>query len=221
MASKAHEPRITNRTSLSSSDAKWVELQKVNYIDQTGRERVWEVASRKTRGKAGVDAVAIGTVILHPSRPASTVLVLQYRPPMDAITVEWPAGLVDAAESPEEAAVRELREETGYEGRVLSVSPTIANDPGMTTANMQLVMVEVRLEEGDAEPEQHLDDGEHIQRVVVPLDRLYDKLVAYSKDEGMMVSAKLFHWAAGLHFAKQVLPKMWWSHTVRAIRAVE
>jgi ADP-ribose pyrophosphatase len=208
MASKTHSPHITNLAPLSSSDAKWVELKKATYIDQTGRERFWEVASRKTRGKAGVDAVAIGTIILHPSRPASTILVLQYRPPVDAITVEWPAGLVDAAESPEEAAVRELREETGYEGRVLSVSPTIATDPGMTTANMQLVMVEVALREGDVEPEQHLDDGEHIQRVVVPLDELYDKLMAYSKEEGMIVSAKLFHWATGLHFAKQVLPEI-------------
>lgn len=208
MASKTHSPHITNLTTLSSSDAKWVELNKITYIDQTGRERVWEVASRKTRGKAGVDAVAIGTIILHPSRAPSTILVLQYRPPADAVTVEWPAGLVDATESPEEAAVRELREETGYEGRVLSLSPTIATDPGMTTANMQLVMVEVRLSEGDVEPEQQLDDGEHIQRVVVPLDELYDKLVEYSKEEGMMVSAKLWHWAAGLHFAKQVLPGM-------------
>jgi ADP-ribose pyrophosphatase len=208
MASKTQPPHITNLTTLSSSDAKWVELKKIEYTDQTGRERIWEVASRKTRGKAGVDAVAIGTIILHPSRAPSTILVLQYRPPVDAITVEWPAGLVDAMESPEEAAVRELREETGYTGRVVSVSPTIASDPGMTTANMQLVMVEVRLAEGEPEPEQHLDDGEHIQRVVVPLDELYERLVGYSKEGGMMVSAKLWHWAAGLYFARQVLPGM-------------
>jgi ADP-ribose pyrophosphatase len=208
MAQKTHEPHITKLTDLSSAEARWVELKKIDYIDQTGCERTWEVASRKTRGKAGVDAVAIGTIILHPSRPPSTILVLQYRPPVDATTVEWPAGLIDADESPEEAAVRELREETGYSGRVLSVSATIASDPGMTTANMQLAMVEVRLNEGDEEPEQYLDDGEHIQRVVVPLDELYEKLVAYSKEEKTVVSAKLFHWAAGLHFAKQMLPKM-------------
>ncbi len=208
MASKTPEPHITQLTPLSSAAAKWVELQKIDYVDQTGRARIWEVASRKTRGRAGVDAVAIGTIIRQASRAPSTVLVLQYRPPVDAITVEWPAGLVDATESPEEAALRELREETGYEGRVLSISPTVASDPGMTTANMQLVMVEVRLGEGEAEPEQHLDDGEHIQRVVVPLDELYERLLEYSKTEKMMVSAKLFHWAAGLHFATQVLPRM-------------
>ena len=41
---------------------------------------------------------------------------------------------------------------------------------------MQMVTVEVELKEGDEEPEQHLDDGEHIERVVVPISELYEKL---------------------------------------------
>jgi hypothetical protein len=36
-----------------------------------------------------------------------------------------------------------------------------------------MVTVEVELKE---EPEQHLDDGEHIERVVVPISELYEKL---------------------------------------------
>ncbi|KAJ9626261.1 hypothetical protein H2203_003893 [Taxawa tesnikishii (nom. ined.)] len=178
---KAQKGEITKITDTSTSETKWVALQKIDWIDQSGKERIWEVASRKTRGKAGVDAVAMGNIIHHPSKPPTTILVLQYRPPIDRITVEWPAGLVDANETVEEAAVRELREETGYEGRVLSVSPVIAADPGMTSANMQLAMMEVHLKEGDAEPEQHLDEGEHIERVVVPLEELYERLVEYSK----------------------------------------
>ena len=39
-----------------------------------------------------------------------------------------------------------------------------------------MVTIEINLKEGDKEPEQHLDDGEHIQRVIVPLTELYDKL---------------------------------------------
>ena len=40
----------------------------------------------------------------------------------------------------------------------------------------QMVTVEVNLNEGDEEPEQHLDEGEHIERRVVPLTELYDTL---------------------------------------------
>jgi len=48
------------------------------------------------------------------------VLQKQYRPPIDAICIEFPAGLIDAGEQPEQAALRELREETGYIGTLTS-----------------------------------------------------------------------------------------------------
>ncbi|KAF2147554.1 uncharacterized protein K452DRAFT_304364 [Aplosporella prunicola CBS 121167] len=203
MSAPTQTPRVTRVTPLNNDASKWIHLEQIHYEDQTGAPRVWEVASRRTRGSAGVDAVAIGNVLLHPRKPASTLLVLQYRPPLDAYTVEWPAGLIDAAETPEQAALRELKEETGYEGRVVSVSPTLASDPGMTSANMQVAMVEVKLGEEEELPEQSLDEGEYIQRVVVPLSELYERLVAYSKEEKTVVSAKLFHWAAGLQFARE------------------
>lgn len=208
MSQRDQEPKVTAISELPTSEAKWVTLKKINYTDVKGRHRVWEATSRKTQSKAGVDVAAMGTIILHPSRPPSTILVLQYRPPVDATTIEWPAGLINADERPQDAGLRELREETGYTGRVLDVSPVLAFDPGMTSTNLQLVMVEVKLTEDDAEPEQHLDDGEYIKRVVVPLDELYDRLLEYSKQPKTIISAKLFHWAAGLHFAKHTLPHM-------------
>ena len=67
------------------------------------------------------------------NEPARSELLLQkqYRPPIDKVVVEVPAGLIDAGESPETCALRELKEETGYIGEVLdggfAVSPIMYN----------------------------------------------------------------------------------------------
>lgn len=39
-----------------------------------------------------------------------------------------------------------------------------------------MVTIELNLKEGEEMPEQHLDEGEHIERVIVPLNQLYHKL---------------------------------------------
>jgi len=135
----AQAPRIDRIGPLPSEEAKWTELRKIEWTDQTGRHRVWEAAARKTRGKTGVDAVAIAPILRHPSKPPSTMIILQYRPPVEATCVEFPAGLIDEGETPEQAAVRELREETGYEGKVCANSPTLSNQPGMTNATHQVL----------------------------------------------------------------------------------
>lgn len=46
---------------------------------------------------------------------------------MERVTIEVPAGLVDAGETPEECAIRELKEETGYVGAVSATSTVMFN----------------------------------------------------------------------------------------------
>lgn len=55
------------------------------------------------------------------------MLIRQFRPPINAICIEIPAGLVDEGETPEQAAIRELKEETGYVGEVSMSTPIILN----------------------------------------------------------------------------------------------
>lgn len=98
-------------------------------------------------------------------------------PSADFQISELPAGLVDENETPEQAAIRELEEETGYKSsNVLESSSVLASDPGMTTANMKLVTVDVLLDDKLEYPDQKLDEGEAIVKRVVELKSLYKEL---------------------------------------------
>ena len=88
---------------------------------------MWESAERRTRPRGGdIDGVGILAVVQRASGP-EIILQKQYRPPVDKVCVEVPAGLVDEGETAEEAAVRELREETGYVGTVAETTPVMFN----------------------------------------------------------------------------------------------
>ena len=67
-----------------------------------------------------------GACVLPVCDDGRIILVRQYRNAIDEITYEVPAGFIDAGETPEDAAIRELREETGYiAGNVEYVTKTV------------------------------------------------------------------------------------------------
>ena len=81
----------------------------------------------KTRPKGSeIDGVGIVAILQKPSGP-ELLLQKQFRPPINKVVIEVPAGLVDAGESAAQSAVRELREETGYHGEVSEISPVMFN----------------------------------------------------------------------------------------------
>jgi ADP-ribose pyrophosphatase len=86
---------------------------------------------RPTRpSNSSIDAVGI-VAILEKATGPELLLQKQYRPPIDKVCIEVPAGLVDEGEDAETCALRELKEETGYVGEVikgtLGVTPVMFN----------------------------------------------------------------------------------------------
>src|SRR5262249_11428129 len=68
--------------------------------------------------------------VVAQTRDQSIILVRQYRPAVDADTLELPAGHVEAGETPEQAARKELLEETGYRADRFELLGTLAPDTG-------------------------------------------------------------------------------------------
>ena len=77
------------------------------------------------------------------------VLVRQWRQPLGAFTLELPSGGVDAGEEPEQAARRELFEETGYRAERLEHLASVHTSTGRSTEVCHLFRcVAVRDERG-------------------------------------------------------------------------
>ncbi|KAJ3364198.1 hypothetical protein GGF31_000582 [Allomyces arbusculus] len=204
-APELQEPHILRKSVIAS--ANWVSLKKIEWVDPRGVTRSWETAERTTRsgdcdGKNYLlDSVAILALLKGGSKPTETVLTLQYRPPVDKLCVELPAGLIDKGETAEEAAVRELKEETGYRGNVVRTTGIQFNDPGLTNANMKLCILDVdRSLLENQHPVATPEDGEFIDRRLVPVRELLAKLEAFQQ-EGLAVDARLMHLAIGMNLS--------------------
>lgn len=110
-------------------------LCRITYTDPEGVERTWESGERLTRPKGSdIDGVGILAVLQDPTKPDESPRILlqkQWRPPANATVIEVPAGLIDPNETAEVCALRELKEETGYVGKVIEgdfgVSPIMFN----------------------------------------------------------------------------------------------
>jgi 8-oxo-dGTP pyrophosphatase MutT (NUDIX family) len=183
---------------------KWLALQSLAYIDGAGNQRAWDRCVRTTRrSEDAVDAVAILAVLHEDGARPKTILVKQFRPPVGSYTVELPAGLVDEGETAAEAAVRELHEETGLVADVdaCSLSSPLVLSPGLTNENVIVVTVPVDMSRSENRPEsaqQALDDGEDIQLITCELAGLHSTLQRLQRDDGLLVFAGLYMFAAGM-----------------------
>jgi len=127
------QSRVTSTATAQLPTFRSVHLVKASWIDQAGRERDWEYAKRATC----VDEVSVLAVLKQP-QCNRLLLVSQFRPAVGCSVLELPGGFIDVGESMEEAAMRELLQQTGYRGIVQQVSPRLAEAPYISSGTPRL-----------------------------------------------------------------------------------
>ncbi|MBO7156757.1 MAG: NUDIX hydrolase [Clostridia bacterium] len=107
-----------------------------------------------------------GAAVLPIDNEGNAYLVKQFRYPYRELLLEIPAGKLEVGEPPIVTATRELKEETGFVGKVEPYG-VLYPTPGYTNEKLY-IFVATELEKGDM----CLDNDEFLEVVKVPLEEL-------------------------------------------------
>ena len=125
------------------------------------------------------------------------VMVEQYRHGSNTVELEIPGGVMDRTDlSPLETGIRELREETGYEGERARLLADVFSNPAIMSNATHTVLVE----NCQLKHECELDSGEDLLTRLVPVAEV-PSLVAAGQIKHPLVVVALYHfelWRRGL-----------------------
>ncbi len=123
--------------------------------------------------------------VLAIDREDRVILIRQFRIGSREVMLEIPGGLVEPGETPEQSAVRELREETGYEASCWRLLCSVHPNPAFQGNRCHTFLADAALRVA----EQSLEPAEEIDVVPVPLGDVPDLIRRGEITHTLVISA--------------------------------
>lgn len=116
------------------------------------------------------------------------LLIRQFRHGVRRVTLEIPGGMIDPGESPEQAALRELREETGYAAGTIRPLGRVLPNPAIQDNYCHLFLADGCRRVAELQ----LDPFERIDLLIRPLDDIPWMIQRGEIDHTMVINAFAF-----------------------------
>ncbi len=162
---------MTEERTISSQqifDGHAVRLRVDTIVTADGRQSTREIVEHSD---------CIGVVAID--EDDNVLLVRQYRKAIEKELLELPAGGIDPGETPEEAVIREMQEETGYKPGKVERLAGFYSSPGFLTEYLHLYLAT------DLTPSRlHAEDTASISLVRVPVAEIEGMLAKDTFEDG-------------------------------------
>ncbi|MCL2440118.1 MAG: NUDIX hydrolase [Treponema sp.] len=111
---------------------------------------------------------AIVIPVIETPKGKQFLMVWQWRHGSQCLSLEFPGGVFEPGENPEEAAARELYEETGYKPNKIKKLGAFSPNPAMMSNTVHFFLAEDLIDTG----KQKLDEDEYVEIELIDADEV-------------------------------------------------
>jgi ADP-ribose pyrophosphatase len=120
----------------------YLKMYGITCENNNGETKKYEMVSRNKDLTLETMGEKVNAVMIVPLVKGKVLLSREFRIPVNRWVYNFPAGLIDPGETIEQAAIRELREETGLKvTRILMTLPPSYSSAGLTDERIAVVFV--------------------------------------------------------------------------------
>lgn len=158
---------------MSDKKLKW-EILKQEKVFETAVADIYLQKERQANGQIG-DYIGIDApkwVLIIAKKDDKFIMVKQFRHAYQDISIEFPGGVVDKDEEPLHAAIRELKEETGYTANKMTLLAELSPNPAIMKNRCYFFYTE----DLSNQEEQDLDSDEYVSILEIPINDVINSI---------------------------------------------